>query len=454
MKATGTVPIREQNIVPPNSSIPSVVPETSVVSSSEKANGLNVEERMTRSGRKWTVAHQPFEADRNTTSDSSIMKHSGSEKKCIETETSSESNPKGKNSLGLKTGTIPDNIKLIKSPSLRRRKQIVPPTNITTLTSEESPTRKAKRPLTLTKRSPALRDMTPLPNPWDDTVKVKLRGSTVFISRCELAGGYPDILNKLSVALLIRPDDIRSVTNTTSSTQLKPGQDTFSRTLQHDDSLEVFLRRPTEASDQSATAADEDLKHLQNVLLMLVRFPVSAPEDNISSKRVVWVANICTSTPGYTSYLLTNGTKGSLRDDHVTYMKCGDSVSSLSYLGSSEVTPASPEIGTILDQFSKLSDMVAIATQDPENEIYLKYWYRDHIFTCFLLNDFTLQIDFSLSQTSVVLNVKKDYYCHLRSDSVLDEGSLSFKVLSSELSDKLAYVANIALPTIIEDVTS
>ena len=51
-------------------------------------------------------------------------------------------------------------------------------------------------------------------------------------------------------------------------------------------------RRPTEASDQSATAADEDLEHLQNVLLVLVRFPVSAPEDTISSKRVVWVANM------------------------------------------------------------------------------------------------------------------------------------------------------------------
>ena len=64
------------------------------------------------------------------------------------------------------------------------------------------------------------------------------------------------------------------------------------------------------------------------------------------------------------------------------------------------------------------------------------------------------QVDFSLSQSSVILNLKKDYYCHVRSNSILDEGSLSFKVLSSELTDKLAYVANIALPTIIEDVSS
>ena len=209
MKATGTVPIREQNIVPQNSSTPSVVPGNSLVSPSEKAHGLNVDDRMTRSGRKRTVAaHQASEADRNTRSDSSIIKLSDSDKKRIETETTTTTNSNDKDSVGLNNGTIPENMKLIKSPSLRRRKQIVPPsvppTDTTTTTSEQSPTRKAKRPLTLTKRTPALRDMTPLPDPWDDTVKVKLRGSTVFISRGELAGGYPDILHKLSVALLVR----------------------------------------------------------------------------------------------------------------------------------------------------------------------------------------------------------------------------------------------------------
>ena len=209
MKATGTVPIREQSIVPQNSSAPSVVSDNSLVFPSEKANGLNVDDRMTRSGRKRTVAaHQASEADRNTRSDSSIIKQSDSDKKRIERETTTTTNSDDKDSLGLNNGTIPENMKLIKSPSLRRRKQIVPPSvppaDTTNPTSEQSPTRKAKRPLTLTKRSPVVRDMTPLPDPWDDTVKVKLRGSTVFISRGELAGGYPDILNKLSVALLVR----------------------------------------------------------------------------------------------------------------------------------------------------------------------------------------------------------------------------------------------------------
>ena len=55
-----------------------------------------------------------------------------------------------------------------------------------------------------------------------------------------------------------------------------------------------MFRRPTEASDQSKTTADEDLKYLQNVLLVLVRFPVSSPttEEITSSNRVVWVAKM------------------------------------------------------------------------------------------------------------------------------------------------------------------
>jgi hypothetical protein len=57
-----------------------------------------------------------------------------------------------------------------------------------------------------------------------------------------------------------------------------------------------MLRRPTEASDQSDTAADEDLRQLQNVLLVIVRFPVLSlgTEDNLSSSsnRVVWVTKM------------------------------------------------------------------------------------------------------------------------------------------------------------------
>ena len=61
-------------------------------------------------------------------------------------------------------------------------------------------------------------------------------------------------------------------------------------------------------------------------------------------------------------------------------------------------------------------------------------------------------MNFTLSETSVIVNVKEDYYCHLRNKAVLDEGCLSLKVLGAELTDKLNYLAKFALPTILEDV--
>ena len=68
------------------------------------------------------------------------------------------------------------------------------------------------------------------------------------------------------------------------------------------------------------------------------------------------------------------------------------------------------------------------------------------------LQHFHFQVYFSLSETTVVVNFKKDYFCHLRRKVLLDEGSLSLKVLGAELTDKLSYVANFALPIILEDV--
>ena len=39
-----------------------------------------------------------------------------------------------------------------------------------------------------------------------------------------------------------RPDDIRGVMNTTQNRKLRPGQDTFSKTIQRDDVLLVSIR--------------------------------------------------------------------------------------------------------------------------------------------------------------------------------------------------------------------
>ena len=41
---------------------------------------------------------------------------------------------------------------------------------------------------------------------------------------------------------------------------------------------------------------------------------------------------------------------------------------------------------------SILEDVTVATTQSDGDKVYLKYWYRDDVFTCFLLSDFTLQV--------------------------------------------------------------
>ena len=70
-----------------------------------------------------------------------------------------------------------------------------------------------------------------------------------------------------------------------------------------------------------------------------------------------------------------------------------------------------------------------------------------------MLTNPLLQIDFLLSDSTVVFNVKKDYYCLMNGETIVDEGSLSFKQLPSEFTDKMAYITTVALPAVVEDAT-
>ncbi|KAL5264466.1 hypothetical protein ACHWQZ_G005531 [Mnemiopsis leidyi] len=311
-------------------------------------------------------------------------------------------------------------------------------------------------PLTLEKR-PASPQLAALAAPWEDTVRVKVSGSTVLVRRSELLGDYPHILNKLSAAIQRRPDDIRGVMNTTRNRKLRPTQDTFSKTLQRDDELVVSLRRPTEASGQHETGVDEDLQKLQNVLLVLVRFPLSTHIFDCCSStfRAVWVDKWFTPSPNRTTYALTDGSVGTLYANHVTYMKRGENFTSIRFLHRDEKALEKSQMlkELLVKRLDTLVGDVTIATTPRDGaKVHLKYWYRDDVFTCFLLSDFTLQVNFTLSETTVIVNVKEDYYCHLRNKAVLDEGCLSLQVLGAELTDKLNYLAKFALPTILEDV--
>ena len=58
--------------------------------------------------------------------------------------------------------------------------------------------------MTLKKRPSPPSQEAVLPVPWEDTVRVKMSGSTVFVNRSELAGDYPHILDILSAALHLR----------------------------------------------------------------------------------------------------------------------------------------------------------------------------------------------------------------------------------------------------------
>ena len=65
------------------------------------------------------------------------------------------------------------------------------------------------------------------------------------------------------------------------------------------------------------------------------------------------------------------------------------------FRGNTAAVDPSVDIERIPEQLVGLSDVVTMETENSGGSVvYLKYWYRDDVFTCFLLNDFTLQVSF------------------------------------------------------------